>query len=91
MPSKHRGLQVFQEGIEQFQLLAGQPLGYGFGDDIQVGTLPQQPGGGLVILLRSRGKQQATGILVDAEHHQGRLFRCQRHGLLPENPRQDGR
>ncbi len=46
--------------------------------------MAQQESGGLVILLRGRGEGEAAGILVQTQHHHGRLLPVRRDAALHE-------
>ncbi len=83
-------LHRVDELFEQCHLVAGQLLDQGVGDGIEVGAATEQEGARLVVAAGGGVEEQAAGVLVEAEHHDRRLFGARFDAALHEEVAENG-
>ena len=86
----HVGDRLLLQLADEADLLRGQLPRDELGDDVQVGAVAQQPGRGGEILGAGGGVEEAAGVLVDAQGHQGGLRSGGHDALLLEEADEDG-
>ena len=72
-PANDIGVCLLPQLTDQADLFGGEFAGDKLGDDVEIGAVGEQPGGGGQIFGTGGGVEKTAGILVDAQRHQGGL------------------